>query len=67
MLVFTNPAKFFKPATSASGTFENWIGILLDATDKDETDWSEVADILKRAFRKVAPKKLVAALDDESI
>ncbi|NOX81395.1 MAG: MmcQ/YjbR family DNA-binding protein [Alphaproteobacteria bacterium] len=63
MLVFTNPTKFFKPATSSSGAFKNWIGIVLDATDKDQTDWSEVADILKRAFRKAAPKNLVCALD----
>lgn len=63
MMVFTKPTRFFKPATSSSGAFKTWIGIVLDATGKDETDWGEVADILERAFRKMAPKKLVAALD----
>ncbi|MFZ2239902.1 MAG: MmcQ/YjbR family DNA-binding protein [Gordonia amarae] len=36
-----------------------WLGILLD----DDTDWTEVAELLDASFRQVAPKRSVAKLD----
>jgi predicted DNA-binding protein (MmcQ/YjbR family) len=34
-----------------------WIGLRLDTP---EADWSEVSDLAERAYRLVAPKRLVA-------
>ena len=48
--------RVFLPAyLSPSG----WIGFDLD----DETDWSEVAELLEESFRLTAPKRCINALD----
>jgi hypothetical protein len=60
-LVAAKPEQFFKPLMSAAGTFRDWVGIFLDTP---EVDWAEIASILDDAFRTVAPKKLIAKLDD---
>ena len=36
-----------------------WIAVDLD----DDTDWTEVAELLDASYRQTAPKKLVAELD----
>ena len=61
-LVNADPKRFFKPPTSASGTFSAWLGVFLDL-GQDEADWVELAAILENAYRNVAPKKLIAELD----
>jgi hypothetical protein len=61
-MLAADPKRFFKPPTSAAGTFENWLGVFLDNT---ELDWREIAGILEEIFRKMAPKRLVAELDDK--
>ena len=33
--------------------------------DDDTTDWTEVAELLTDSYRLIAPKKLIARLDDE--
>lgn len=38
-----------------------WIGVDLD----DDTDWTEVTELLDASYRLTAPKKLVAELDDQ--
>ncbi len=60
-MVAAEPERFFKPPTSAAGTFENWLGVFLDTS---ELDWREIAAMLEEAFRRAAPKRLVAELDD---
>jgi len=60
-MVATDPKRFFRPRTSAAGTFENWLGVFLDTS---ELDWREIAGMLEEAFRRAAPKRLVAELDD---
>jgi hypothetical protein len=60
-MVAAEPERFFKPATSAGGTFENWLGVFLDTS---ELDWREIAAMLEEAFRRAAPKRLVAELDE---
>jgi len=60
-MVAAEPERFFKPPTSAAGTFENWLGVFLDAP---ELDWREIAGMLEEAFRTTAPKRLVAELDE---
>jgi hypothetical protein len=60
-MVAAEPKRFFKPQTSAAGTFENWLAVYLDTS---ELDWREIAAMLEEAFRSVAPKRLVAELDE---
>ena len=61
-LVAADPDRFFHPTPSASGIFADWLGIHLDGLDA--ADWDEVEAILEDAYRRVAPKKLAARLDE---
>jgi hypothetical protein len=55
-MVRMEPERFFRPPyVGPSG----WLGVRLDI----DVDWDEVAGIVEDAYRKVAPKKLVALLD----
>lgn len=55
-LVRQEPERFFRPPyVGPSG----WLGVRLDV----DVDWDEVAGIVEDAYRKVAPKKLIALLD----
>jgi hypothetical protein len=63
-LVSAEPERFFEPPISARGTFSGWLGVFLDTSGEDEVDWNEIAAILEEAFRNVAPKRLVADLDN---
>jgi len=56
------PERFFKPPTSAAGTFSGWLGVFLDTTGTDNVDWREIEAIIEDAFRTVAPKNLIALL-----
>jgi hypothetical protein len=60
-LVAAEPKRFFKPPTSAAGTFANWLGVFLDTS---ELDWKEIAGMLEEAFRRAAPKRLTTELDE---
>ncbi len=62
-LAGARPGRFYRPATSATGVFRDWLGMFLDESDGDLVDWDEVADIVEIAYRLVAPKRLVAQLD----
>jgi hypothetical protein len=62
-LVGAEPERFFKPPPSASGTFSDWLGVVLDATGDNAVDWDEISAILEDAFRTVAPKQLIAELE----
>jgi hypothetical protein len=62
-LVFANPERFFRPPTSTAGHFRGWVGVFLDIEAK--VDWDEIADLLERAYRTVAPNKLIAELGDK--
>jgi hypothetical protein len=63
VLVNAEPERFFKPPTSASGTFSSWLGVFLDTSGDNKVDWDEIADILEDAYRNVAPKMLISELD----
>ena len=63
-LVSADPERFFKPPMSATGTFSGWLGVFLDIAGETKVDWDEIAAILEDAFRTVAPKKLIAELDN---
>jgi hypothetical protein len=62
-LVNAEPQRFFRPPTSARGTFSGWLGVYLDTAPMKKADWDEVARILEDAYRNTAPKSLIAWLD----
>ncbi len=62
-LAAAEPSRFFRPAPSASGAFNDWLGVYLDTTGPDAVDWPEIGAILDEAYRLVAPRRLVAELD----
>lgn len=58
-LVRTEPDRFFRPPYVGG---RGWLGVRLDG----QIDWDELGAIFEEAFRAVAPKRLVAALDQRS-
>lgn len=59
MLVASDPERFFRPPYVGH---RGWLGVYLDVP----ADWDQIADLVVDAYRVVAPKKLVAALDTSS-
>ena len=55
-LVATEPDRFFRPPYVGG---RGWLGVRLDG----DVDWDEIGAICEEAFRSVASKKLIAALD----
>jgi predicted DNA-binding protein (MmcQ/YjbR family) len=55
VLVGAEPARFFVPPYVGH---KGWIGMRLD----DGPDWSEVAEVVRRSYRLIAPKRLAALL-----
>jgi hypothetical protein len=55
-LVDQEPDRFFVPPYVGG---RGWIGVRLDR----DPDWDEIAGIIEDAYREVAPKRCVAALD----
>jgi len=60
-MVRVDPERFFRPLTSSAGHFGHWLGVFLDVNE--EVDWDEVAFIVDRAYRTIAPKALIAKLE----
>ena len=56
-LVKDDPTSFFVPPYLGS---KGWIAIRLDL---DEVDWDTVAELARRAYQEVAPRKLAAAIE----
>jgi predicted DNA-binding protein (MmcQ/YjbR family) len=56
VLVGADPERFFVPPYVGH---KGWIGMRLD----DGPDWSEVAQVVTRSYRLIAPKSLAARLD----
>jgi hypothetical protein len=57
LMVDEDPVRFFVPPYVGH---RGWLGVRLDI----DVDWDEVAGIVEDAFRTIAPKPLVARLDD---
>lgn len=57
-LVGSDPQRFFRPPYVG---VRGWLGVYLDVA---EVDWAEIAEIVADAYRTVAPKRLVARLDE---
>lgn len=56
-LVDEEPDRFFVPPYVGH---RGWLGVRLDV----DPDWNEIAGICEDAYRQVAPKALIAQLDD---
>lgn len=55
-LVAQRPDRFFRPPYVGG---RGWLGVWLDV----EQDWDEIAEIVADAYRVIAPKRLVARVD----
>jgi len=55
-LIAEDPARYFRPPYVGG---RGWVGVWLDRT----VDWDAITDLVVDAYRMVAPKRLVAALD----
>lgn len=58
-MVAEDPARFFRPPYVGH---RGWLGVYLDA----DVDWAEVGEIVEEAYRAIAPRKLLARLDERS-
>jgi predicted DNA-binding protein (MmcQ/YjbR family) len=56
ILVGADPRRFFVPPYVGH---RGWVGIRLD----DDPDWEEVAAVVRRSYRLIAPRRLAARLD----
>ena len=56
-LVASAPDRFFRPPYVGH---RGWLGVWLDVPQ----NWDEIAALVEGAYRRVAPARLVAALDD---
>jgi hypothetical protein len=56
VLVASDPGRFFVPPYVG---YRGWLGVRLDVP----TDWKLIEDIVRDAYRAVAPKMLAARLD----
>ena len=57
-LVGADPEHYFRPPYVGG---RGWLGVYLDVA----VDWDDIADIVEDAYRAVAPKRLVASLDQQ--
>lgn len=56
-LVGEDPERFFVPPYVGG---RGWLGVYLDV---DRVDWAELGEIVREAYRLIAPKRLAALLD----
>jgi hypothetical protein len=56
VLVGADPERFFVPPYVGH---KGWVGVRLD----HEPDWDEVAAIVRRSYRLIAPKRLAALIE----
>jgi hypothetical protein len=59
-VVETEPERFFRPPYVGG---RGWLGVWLDVPLTEES-WAEIAEIVTDAYRTVAPRTLVAGLDE---
>ena len=56
-LIRSEPERFFRPPYVGG---RGWLGVRLDV----DVDWDEIAALCEDAYRVIAPKRLIAALDE---
>lgn len=57
-LVAADPDRFFVPAYVGA---KGWVGARLDVGQ----DWDEIAELIEDSYRMIAPRRLVALLDQQ--
>jgi predicted DNA-binding protein (MmcQ/YjbR family) len=60
MLVSSEPQRFFAPPYVGQ---HGWVGVWLDV----DQDWEFVAYLVKESYRRTAPKRLTALLDQQRV
>jgi hypothetical protein len=55
-LIAADPKRFFRPAYVGH---KGWVGVVLDTGP----DWAVVAELVRDAYRRIAPAKLAALVD----
>ena len=55
-LIAEDPQQYFRPPYVGH---RGWVGVRIDL----DPDWDEIAEIVRDAYRQVAPKRLLALLD----
>lgn len=58
-LIAEDPAQFFRPPYVGH---RGWIGVRIDL----DPDWDEITNIVRDAYRQIAPKRLVARLGSDT-
>ncbi|MDQ2749818.1 MAG: MmcQ/YjbR family DNA-binding protein [Actinomycetota bacterium] len=56
-LIARDPEQYFRPPYVGH---RGWVGVRIDG----EPDWTEIAELVRDAYRQVAPKGLIALLDE---
>jgi hypothetical protein len=59
-LIAADPERFFRPAYVGH---KGWIGVVLDT----RPDWAIVEELVRDAYRRIAPPKLIAQLDAPAV
>jgi hypothetical protein len=59
-LIASEPERYFRPPYVG---YRGWVGVCLDVP----IDWEEIADLVEDAYRTVAPRTMIAALDQRPI
>ena len=57
-LTSAHPDRYFRPPYVGG---RGWVGVWLDV----DVDWVEIAELVRDAYRAVAPRQLIAVLDEE--
>jgi hypothetical protein len=57
-LVAADPEHFFRPPYVGH---RGWLGVYLDV---EGVDWAQLEEIVEEAYRRIAPKTLIARLDE---
>ena len=60
ILVGADPSRFYVPPYVGS---RGWVGMWLDR----RVDWKEVAIVVERSYRLIAPKRLVRRLESKAV
>ena len=58
-LIAEDPERFFRPPYVG---VRGWLGVRLDRP----TDWTVIAELVEDAYRMIAPRRLVATLDEDA-
>lgn len=57
--IAADPERYFRPPYVGG---RGWLGVRLDVP----LDWDEIAEVVREAYRQIAPKRLAAQLDNDS-